>query len=281
MRESSSVSLRELLEAGAHFGHRTYRRNPKMIPHIFKVHEGVHIIDLPQTVSSMRVAMEALYEIVKNGGRVLFVGTKPQARDAIKGAAERSGQYYVNFRWLGGTLTNWKTVSQSIQRLTGLKKKMESPEFNGYTKKEKLGFQRELERLERMLGGIKDMGGLPDVLFVIDTVREAVAVAEAKRLGIPVIAIIDTNSDPKDATYPIFGNDDALRAIQLYCDFAAKAVIEGIQEELRGSGVDIGERQEVVHDDVLEKAFETQENPVTERDTESKMSEKQPQGQPR
>lgn len=233
------VTIRELFEAGVYFGHKTYRWNPKMATYIYGVHKNIHIIDLSKTLTSLVRAMNAIRSIVKNGGRVLFVGTKIQAREAIEEAAKRSGQYYVNQRWLGGTLTNWKTVSVSIHRLRALQEKMGTEEFQEYTKKEQLGFRRELERLEKNLGGIKDMGGVPDAIFVLDTNRECIAVSEARRLGIPVFAVVDTNSNPDVIDYPIPGNDDALRAIHLYCDMIARAVIEGLQAELQHSGVDL------------------------------------------
>lgn len=227
-----NTSLQDLLERGVHFGHKSARWNPKMAPYIYKEHHGIHIIDLPKALSLMTVAMEALYNFVKEGSRVLFVGTKLQVRLAIKEAATRCGQYYINHRWLGGTLTNWRTISASIKKLRDLEEKIASPEFDSYTKKEQLRFNRELEKYELSLGGIKDMGGLPDVLFVIDTNKEMIAIKEARQLKIPIIAIIDTNSDPTGIDYPIPGNDDALRAIDFYCDMAARVVVAGLQEEL-------------------------------------------------
>jgi small subunit ribosomal protein S2 len=226
------VTLQDLLERGVHFGHKSARWNPKMAPYIYKEHHGVHIIDLPQTLTCLARALEALYKTVLEGGRILFVGTKLPARDLIKEAALRCGQYYVNHRWLGGTLTNWHTISASLKKLREVESIIESPEFAAYTKKEQLGFRRSLDKFEQSLGGIKTMGGLPDMLFVLDTHKETIAVTEAKQLKIPIIAVIDTNSDPTGIDYPIPGNDDALRSIEFYCDIMARTVISGLQEEL-------------------------------------------------
>jgi small subunit ribosomal protein S2 len=234
-----TFTMRQLLEAGVHFGHQTRRWNPLMAPYIYGVRNGVHIIDLTQTVPMLHRALMALRDTVAGGGRVLFVGTKRQAQEPIAEAARRSGQYYVNHRWLGGMLTNWKTISQSIRRLRELEAQTVE-QTAGRTKKELLHLQRERDKLERALGGIKDMGGLPDILFVIDTVKEAIAIKEANKLGIPVVAVCDTNSDPRGIRYPIPGNDDASRAIHLYCDLAVAAVLDGIQAEMVSSGVDLG-----------------------------------------
>jgi small subunit ribosomal protein S2 len=213
-----------------------------MKPYLFGVRDGVHIIDLQQSVPLLQRAMQAIHDITAAGGRVLFVGTKRQAQDLIKEYAERCGQYYVNHRWLGGTLTNWKTVSQSIKRLKELEERLKNEQqLQGLTKKEQLTLQREQEKLNRSLGGIKDMGGLPDILFVIDTNKESIAVAEARVLNIPVVAVVDSNSDPVGITHPIPGNDDALRAIKLYCELVANTVLEGIQDEMKSAGVDLGE----------------------------------------
>ena len=235
-----SFSMRQLLEAGVHFGHQTQRWNPKMGPYLFGVRNRVHVIDLEQTVPLLHHAMKVMRDTVAAGGRVLFVGTKRQASEPIKEAAKRCGQYYVNHRWLGGTLTNWNTISVSIKRLRELDAQIEE-ETMGLTKKELLRLTRERDKLERALGGIKDMGGIPDVLFVIDTNREAIAVKEARMLGIPVVAILDSNSDPEGIVHPIPGNDDALRAINLYCELAARSVLDGIQEEMVAAGEDSGE----------------------------------------
>ncbi len=237
-----SFSMRQLIEAGAHFGHNTRRWNPKMKQYLYGVRDGVHIIDLQQSVPMLSRALQAIHDVTAGGGRVLFVGTKRQAQEIVKEYAERCGQYYVNHRWLGGTLTNWKTVSHSIKRLKDLEERLgNETQLAGLTKKEQLTLARDQEKLNRSLGGIKDMGGLPDILFVIDTNKESIAVAEAKVLNIPVVAVLDSNSDPAGITYPIPGNDDAIRAIKLYCELVANTVLDGIQDEMKTAGVDIGE----------------------------------------
>jgi small subunit ribosomal protein S2 len=241
-------SLRQLLEAGAHFGHRTQRWNPKMASYIFGVRNDIHIIDLTQTVPLLHQALLAMRDVVAGGGRVLFVGTKRQATEPVSAAAKRCAQYYVNHRWLGGTLTNWQTISHSIKRLRTVEETLTSAHTSGLTKKELLQLMRERDKLERALGGIKDMGGLPSLLFVIDTNKESIAVAEAKKLGIPVAAILDSNSDPDNITFPIPGNDDASRAIALYCDLAARAVIDGLSEGQAATGADMGAAETVIHD---------------------------------
>ncbi len=232
-------TMRQLLEAGVHFGHNAQRWNPKMRPFIFGVRNGVHIIDLQQTVPMMDNALKTLRDIAAKGGRVLFVGTKRQAQEKVKEAAKRCGQYYVNHRWLGGMMTNWQTVSKSIARLHELDGIL-GVSTEGYTKKEILMMTRERDKLESSIGGIKEMGGLPDALFIIDTNKEDLAVAEARNLGIPVFAIIDTNSNPDNIDFPIPGNDDAFRAIELYCDLFSGAVLDGLQAEMAASGVDAG-----------------------------------------
>ena len=239
-----TFTMRQLLEAGVHFGHQTHRWNPKMEEYIFGVRNGVHIVDLQQTVPLLHRSLQLVRDIVAGGGRVLFVGTKRQASEAVTEAAKRCGQYYVNHRWLGGTLTNWNTISKSIKRLRELDDQL-SEDNTGLTKKETLRLTRERDKLERSLGGIKEMGGLPDILFVIDTNREHIAVAEAKKLGIPIAAVLDTNSDPIGIDHPIPGNDDASRAISLYCDLVSRSVLDGIQEEMSAAGVDVGEAEEV------------------------------------
>jgi small subunit ribosomal protein S2 len=244
-------SMRQLLEAGVHFGHHTRRWNPKMSPYIFGVRNGIHIIDLEQSVPLLRQGLEAVREVVAGGGRVLFVGTKRQAQEAIAEAAKRCGQYYVNYRWLGGMLTNFKTISQSIKRLREFEDRIDT-EQSGLTKRELLELTRDRDKLERALGGIKEMGGLPDILFVIDTNKEAIAVQEANKLRIPVVAVLDSNSSPDGIAYPIPGNDDAMRAIHLYCDLVSGAVLDGLQAELTASGVDIGARAEWPEESVPE-----------------------------
>ena len=226
-----TFSMRQLLEAGVHFGHQTRRWNPKMESYLYGSRNHIHIIDLQQTVPLLHQALEGVRDIAGSGGRVLFVSTKRQASETVSEAAKRCGQYYVNHRWLGGTLTNWQTISQSIRRLRQLEERM-SEESIGLTKKELLNLTRQRDKLERSLGGIKDMGGLPDLLFVIDTNKESIAISEARRLKIPVAAILDSNSDPEGITFPIPGNDDALRAIHLYCDLFSKAILAGLKTEL-------------------------------------------------
>jgi len=233
-------TMRQLLESGAHFGHRTQRWNPKMAPFLYGSRNDIHIIDLTQTVPLLHQALVALRDVVAGGGRILFVGTKRQASEPIAAAAKRCAQYYVNHRWLGGTLTNWQTISNSIKRLRNIEETLGSAQGSGLTKKELLGLLRERDKLERSLGGIKEMGGLPNMLFVIDTNKEAIAVAEAKKLGIPVTAILDSNCNPDGIAYPIPGNDDAARAIALYCDLVARAVIDGLSEGQIAAGVDTG-----------------------------------------
>jgi small subunit ribosomal protein S2 len=232
-------TMRQLLEAGVHFGHQTRRWNPRMAPYLFGARNGVHIIDLTQTVPLLHQALVATRDVAASGGRILFVGTKRQAQEPVARGAARSGQYYVNHRWLGGMLTNWKTISNSIRRLRELEGRLAEGTV-GLTKKETLQLTRERDKLERALGGIKDMGGLPDLIFVIDTNKEAIAVAEAKTLNIPVVAVLDSNSDPEGIGYPVPGNDDASRAINLYCDLMVGAVLDGLQAEMAASGTDVG-----------------------------------------
>jgi small subunit ribosomal protein S2 len=247
-----TYTMRQLLEAGVHFGHHTRRWNPKMQPYIFGARNGIHIIDLEQTVPMLHQGLQAVRDAVAAGGRVLLVGTKRQAQEPIAEAAKRCGQYYVNYRWLGGMLTNFKTISQSIRRLRELDERINT-EQTGLTKRELLELTRSRDKLERALGGIKEMGGLPDILFVIDTNKEAIAVAEANTLRIPVVAILDSNSSPDGVAYPIPGNDDAMRAIHLYCDLVAGAVLDGLQAEAAASGVDIGARAELPIEDLPEE----------------------------
>ncbi|WP_048646276.1 30S ribosomal protein S2 [Nitratireductor soli] len=247
------ISMRQLLEAGVHFGHQTHRWNPKMANYIFGARNNVHIIDLSQTVPLMHQALKMVSDTVAKGGRILFVGTKRQGSDIVADAAKRSAQYYVNARWLGGMLTNWKTISNSIQRLRKLDELLAS-DAQGFTKKERLNLEREREKLDRALGGIRDMGSTPDLMFVIDTNKEAIAVQEAKRLGIPVVAIVDSNCDPDAIDYPIPGNDDAARALALYCDLIARAAIDGIERQQGAMGMDIGASIEAPVEPVLEDA---------------------------
>ena len=232
-------SLRQLLEAGVHYGHQTQRWNPRMAEFIYGDRNGIHIIDLTQTVQMLDAALQVVRDTVAKGGRVLFVGTKRQAQKSVAEAAEKSAQFYMNHRWLGGTLTNWKTVSQSISRLKAIDETMASG-AEGMTKKERLGLEREQAKLQASLGGIRDMGGLQDLLFVIDVNKEDLAIAEAKKLGIPVVAVVDTNCSPAGVDYIIPGNDDAARAIALYCDLASRAALDGMSAQMGAAGVDVG-----------------------------------------
>ncbi|MGR3501361.1 30S ribosomal protein S2 [Pseudaestuariivita sp.] len=247
-------SMRQLLEAGVHFGHQTQRWNPRMGEFIYGARNGIHIMDLTQTVPMLDQALKAISETVSKGGRVLFVGTKRQASTPVAEAAEKCAQYYMNHRWLGGTLTNWKTVSQSINRLNAIDEKL-GEGAEGLTKKERLGMEREQAKLQASLGGIREMGGIPDLLFVIDVKKEALAVQEANKLGIPVVAIVDTNCSPDGVDFIIPGNDDAARAIALYCDLASRAAIEGMSAQLGAAGVDLGAMEEApVEEAVAEEA---------------------------
>ncbi|MBO6825116.1 MAG: 30S ribosomal protein S2 [Sneathiella sp.] len=238
-----TFTMRQLLEAGVHFGHQARRWNPKMGPYIFGKRNNIHIIDLQQTVPMLHHSLKAVRDTVSGGGRVLFVGTKRQASDVVAESAKQCAQFYVNHRWLGGMLTNWKTVSESIKRLRRVEEILSS-DTQGLTKKEVLKMTRERDKLELALGGIKDMGGLPNIIVVIDTNKEELAVKEANKLGIPVVAILDSNSDPEGIDFPVPGNDDALRAINLYCDLFKQAVLDGISEEMAASGADLGEAVE-------------------------------------
>ena len=249
-------SMRQLLEAGVHFGHQTQRWDPKMSPFIYGARNGIHIMDLTQTVPMMDQALQVVRETVAKGGRILFVGTKRQAQAPIKDAAEKSAQFYMNHRWLGGTLTNWQTVSRSIGRLRAIDETAEGG-FAGLTKKERLHMEREQEKLEATLGGIREMGGLPDLLFVIDVNKEDLAIAEARKLGIPVVAVVDTNCSPLGVDYVIPGNDDASRAITLYCDLAARAAMDGLSAQLGAAGMDLGEMEPTPEDAAAEAPAET------------------------
>jgi len=264
-----SFTMRQLLEAGVHFGHQSHRWNPKMRPYIYGERNNIHIIDLTQTTPLLHQALVKISDTVSSGGRVLFVGTKRQAAEAIAEAARRSAQYYINHRWLGGTLTNWKTISQSIRRLRQVEEIL-AGEGQGRTKKEILNLTRERDRLNKALGGIKGMGGTPDLLFVIDTNKEAIAIAEAKKLGIPIVAVVDTNCDPDGIDFPIPGNDDAGRAITLYCDLAARAAIDGIERAQTAAGIDLGAAEappaEKLPVDEKEVAFQGIEAPRGEAD---------------
>lgn len=251
-------TMRELIESGAHFGHKTKRWNPKMAPYLFGVRNGLHIIDLQQTVPLLHRALVTVREVVAKNGRVLFVGTKRQATDPVAESAKSCGQYYINQRWLGGMLTNWNTIQASIKRLRRLEELL-GQEHTGLTKKETLSLSRDHEKLDKSLGGIKDMGGLPDLIFIIDTNKEQLAVEEAKRLNIPVVAILDSNSSPDGIAYPIPGNDDATRAIKLYCQLVSEAAIDGLKESLAKSGKDMGASEEVPFSRAIREEAEKQE----------------------
>ena len=279
-----SFSMRQLLEAGVHFGHHTRRWNPRMEPFIFGQRNNIHILDLQQTVPMLGQALEAMRNTVLKGGRVLFVGTKRVAADKIAETAQECGQYYVNHRWLGGMLTNWATVSQSIRRLRDLEARLESDEVNALGKKEILQLNRERDKLELTLGGIKEMGGVPDMLFILDTNKEDIAVLEANKLGIPVVAVVDSNASPDGVDYPIPGNDDAMRAISLYCDLAKGAILDGLQAELMASGSDIGASEAAPAEASVAEASEeapaeaaaTEEAPVEEAVAEEVAAEEAP-----
>ena len=273
-----SFSMRQLLEAGVHFGHTTRRWNPKMEQFIFGERNGVHIIDLEQTVPMLHRAMEAVKDVAAGGGRVLFVGTKRQAATTVAESASRCGQYYVNHRWLGGMLTNWKTISNSIKRLRVLEDQLAEEDI-GLTKRELLKVERERAKLDQALGGIKEMGGLPDILFIIDTNKEDIAVKEAMKLGLPVIGVIDSNSSPEGVTYPIPGNDDAMRAIDLYCGLISGAVLDGLQAELVASGADAGDQEEPAAEivpEVLAEQVEAASEPASEAAETMATSKKTP-----
>ena len=250
-------TMRQLLEAGVHFGHQTQRWNPRMGPFIYGSRNGIHIMDLTQTVPMLDQALAAIRETVARGGRILFVGTKRQAAGPIAEAAEKSAQFYMNHRWLGGTLTNWQTVSKSIQRLKHIDESLEGG-AEGLTKKERLGMEREQTKLQASLGGIREMGGVPDLLFVIDVKKEALAIAEANKLGIPVVAIVDTNCSPDGVDYIIPGNDDAARAIALYCDLVSRSALDGMTAQMGAAGIDLGAMEEApMEEAVAEAAAET------------------------
>ncbi len=247
---ASTVTMQQLIEAGAHFGHQTHRWNPRMKPYIFGARNGVHILDLSQTVPLFARALDFVSAAVQNGGKVLFVGTKRQAQGPLADAARACGQHFVNHRWLGGMLTNWKTISGSIKRLKTLEEQL-SGDTTGLTKKEVLQLTRERDKLELSLGGIRDMGGIPDVMFVIDANKEELAIKEANVLGIPVVAILDSNVDPSGIAFPVPANDDASRAIRLYCDAIGKAATMGHREGVVDSGADIGAMDEPLPEEVL------------------------------
>ncbi len=269
---SPTFTMRQLLEAGVHFGHHTRRWNPKMEPYIFGKRNSIHIINLEKTVPMLNEALEAIKEIAKNGGKFLFVGTKRSASDLVAQAAINCGQFYVNHRWLGGMLTNWETVSKSIKKLKNLEERISSGEINNLTKKERLNIERQKEKLDLTLGGIKNMNGIPDAVFIIDTNKEAIAVLEANNLNIPVIAICDTNTNPTGVDFPIPGNDDALRAISLYCDLVAASVLKGLESNLEQNGVDIGESKDLTENIINEEISDVNiSNEVKENDVQIQL----------
>ncbi len=268
-----NFTMRQLLEAGVHFGHQKQRWNPKMTSYLFGERNGIHIIDLRQTVPMIHAAINALRDVVSKGGRVLFVGTKRQASEAVKDAASKCGQYYVDHRWLGGMLTNWNTISVSINRLKEFDDQLAKEDL-GLTKRERLNLQRQRDKLERALGGIKEMGGLPDIIFIIDTNKEEIAVQEAVKLNIPIVAIIDSNSNPDGITYPIPGNDDALRAINLYLELMSDAVLDGLQQEISNTNVDIGSSEEpnpekLPEETIVEETSKIDENKTANQENNS------------
>ena len=253
-----SYNIRQLLEAGVHFGHQTHRWNPLMDEYIYGSRNGIHILDLTQTLTMLDTALSEIHKLVAKGGSILFVGTKRQAQQSIAEAASKCAQYYINYRWLGGTLTNWNTVSNSILRLKDLEAFDES-QLALFTKKERLNIEKEHQKLNLSLGGIKDMKNIPDMLFVIDTNKEAIAIKEAKKIGIPVVAILDTNSSTDGVDFPIPGNDDASRAISLYCDLVSKTILDGMESQLGSAGIDLGEAQTPLSEDFPKEEMLEQE----------------------
>jgi small subunit ribosomal protein S2 len=278
----ANFSLKDLLEAGVHFGHNSRRWNPKMAPFIYGEKDKVHIIDLDKTAALLNRSLKILENIVAEGGKVLFVGTKKQAQDPIKEAAEKTGQFYINYRWLGGTLTNWKTISKSISRMKRLEKTLKQVETDnrGYTKKEILNMHRQYEKLYNALGGIADMNGRPDIIFIIDITKENIAVEEGNKLEIPIVAICDTNSDPEQVDFPIPGNDDAIKSINLYLDLATKAILSGLKAQLAKAGKDVGEMAEVVEPviaDEEEKKAEAKEDQKEAKEAKKATTKKEAQ----
>ncbi len=259
-------SMSELLEAGAHFGHQKHRWNPKMEPFIFGVRNNIHILDLSQTIPLLHKALTAVRDVTKSGGRILFVGTKRQGQEIIANAANDCAQYYMNHRWYGGTLTNWKTISNTIKRLRTIEDVLDNDDLSGLTKKELLKLNREKEKLDTSIGGIKDMGGLPDLIFVLDTVKEQIAIQEATKLNIPIAAIIDSNSNPDGITYPIPGNDDSTKAISLFCDLISKAALDGIAQSQNETSAQTETSQKVVK----KKASKTKNSKVKEANNDDK-----------
>lgn len=264
-----AFSMRDLIEAGVHFGHKTKRWNPRMSPYIYGVRNDIHIIDLGKTVPMLHRALDAVRDIAANNGRILFVGTKRQAQEPISESAKRCGQYYINQRWLGGLLTNWQTIQVSIKQLRKLDEQLGESNL-GFTKKELLSLERQRTKLENSLGGIKEMGGLPDMLFIIDTNIEDLAVKEAMKLGIPVIAVVDTNSSYEGITYPIPGNDDSSRAIRLYCTLVSDAALSGLQQSMVASGKDLGAAEDASGEDELAEEPQAAEAEEATAETDAK-----------
>ena len=268
-------SMSELLEAGAHFGHQKHRWNPKMEPFIFGVRNNIHILDLSQTIPLLHKALTAVRDVTKSGGRILFVGTKRQGQEIIANAANDCAQYYMNHRWYGGTLTNWKTISNTIKRLRTIEDLLENDDLSGLTKKELLKLNREKEKLDTSIGGIKDMGGLPDLIFVLDTVKEQIAIQEATKLNIPIAAIIDSNSNPDGVTYPIPGNDDSTKSISLFCDLISKAALDGIAQSQNETSADTKTAPKVTKNkNVKTKDVKSDDDKAEDKEIKKKKSNK-------
>tara|TARA_B100000242_G_scaffold115279_2_gene80420 strand:- start:1813 stop:2805 length:993 start_codon:yes stop_codon:yes gene_type:complete len=268
-------SMSELLEAGAHFGHQKHRWNPKMEPFIFGVRNNIHILDLSQTIPLLHKALTAVRDVTKSGGRILFVGTKRQGQEIIANAANDCAQYYMNHRWYGGTLTNWKTISNTIKRLRTIEDLLENDDLSGLTKKELLKLNREKEKLDTSIGGIKDMGGLPDLIFVLDTVKEQIAIQEATKLNIPIAAIIDSNSNPDGVTYPIPGNDDSTKSISLFCDLISKAALDGIAQSQNETSADTKTAPKVTKNkNVKTKDVKSDDDKAEDKEIKKKKSDK-------
>ena len=268
-------SMSELLEAGAHFGHQKHRWNPKMEPFIFGVRNNIHILDLSQTIPLLHRALTAVRDVTKSGGRILFVGTKRQGQEIIANAANDCAQYYMNHRWYGGTLTNWKTISNTIKRLRTIEDLLENEDLSGLTKKELLKLNREKEKLDTSIGGIKDMGGLPDLIFVLDTVKEQIAIQEATKLNIPIAAIIDSNSNPDGVTYPIPGNDDSTKSISLFCDLISKAALDGIAQSQNETSADTKTAPKVTKNkNVKTKDVKSDDDKAEDKEIKKKKSDK-------
>ncbi|UQY80102.1 30S ribosomal protein S2 [Candidatus Hepatincola sp. Av] len=274
-----SFTIKQLLENGVHYGHHTRRWNPKMAPYIYGTYNNIHIINLQKTAPMLHKALQQIKKVAATDGRILFVGTKSQASEIIKESAERCGQYYVNHRWLGGMLTNWKTISNSITKLDELDKKI-AEDLSGLTKKEKLELTRQRDKLQLVLGGIREMAGLPDIIFVLDSSKEFIAIDEARKLKIPLVAIVDTNSNPELVDYPIPGNDDAIKSIKTYCELFSQAVLEGLQEAVANKVPDLGASEDVdtinttdssvAEENVLEPSTETVKKSTPKKEATNK-----------